>query len=55
MDFAEQVLKLIESEPLRREHGARGRTRIEETLNWEIAKHQLLAAYVKALGAAGSL
>jgi glycosyltransferase involved in cell wall biosynthesis len=51
VDFAEQVLKLIESEPLRHEHGALGRRRIEEHLNWENAKHQLLAAYRTALGA----
>ncbi|MBI4165358.1 MAG: glycosyltransferase family 4 protein [Acidobacteria bacterium] len=52
IDFAEQVLKLIDSEPLRRELGARGRKRIEETLNWKNAKRQLLAAYQTALGAA---
>lgn len=51
IDFAEQVLKLIESEPLRREHGARGRKRIDESLNWENAKRQLLASYQTALGA----
>lgn len=52
VDFAEQVLKLIDSEPLRREVGARGRKRIEETLSWENAKSQLLAAYRAALGGA---
>ena len=52
VDFAEQVLKLIESEPLRRELAARGRKRIEESLNWENARRQLLAAYQTALGAA---
>ncbi len=36
-DFAEQVLKLLDSESLRRELGATGRKRIEETLNWENA------------------
>jgi glycosyltransferase involved in cell wall biosynthesis len=52
IDFAEQVLKLIDSEPLRREQGARGRKRIEESLNWESARRQLLAAYRTALGPA---
>lgn len=51
VDFAEQVLKLTDSEELRRELGARGRKRIEETLNWDNAKRQLLAAYQTALGA----
>ncbi len=52
VDFAEHVLKLIDSEPLRHEVGARGRKRIEETLSWESAKRQLLAAYRTALGSA---
>ena len=52
VDFAELVLKLIDSEPLRDELGARGRKRIEESLNWENAKRQLLAAYQTALGSA---
>jgi len=49
IDFAEQILKLLDSEPLRRELGVRGRRRIEENLNWEIEKKALLAAYEKAL------
>jgi len=53
-DFAEQVLKLLDSEALRRELGARGRKRIEGTLSWENAKRQLLAAYRTALGGAAA-
>ncbi len=45
VDFAEQILKLLESEPLRRQLGEIGRQRIEEKLNWEIEKQALLAAY----------
>jgi glycosyltransferase involved in cell wall biosynthesis len=48
-DFAAQIEKLLDSEPLRRELGARGRQRIEEKLNWEIEKQSLLAAYQLAL------
>jgi len=49
IDFAAQILKLLESEALRRELGARGRKRIEENLNWDIEKKALLAAYEAAL------
>ena len=48
-DFAEQILKLLDSESLRRQLGERGRQRIEEELNWEIEKKSLLAAYEAAL------
>lgn len=48
-DFAEQIQKLLESEPLRRELGERGRKRIEENLNWAREKESLLAAYEAAL------
>jgi glycosyltransferase involved in cell wall biosynthesis len=51
VDFAEQILKLLDSESLRRELGARARQRIEESLNWEIEKRALLAAYEAALEA----
>jgi glycosyltransferase involved in cell wall biosynthesis len=44
-DFAEQVLKLLDSDTLRRELGERGRRRIEERLNWETEKKSLLDAY----------
>lgn len=48
-DFAAQILKLLDSESLRRELGARGRKRIEESLNWESEKPALLAAFQLAL------
>jgi glycosyltransferase involved in cell wall biosynthesis len=48
-DFAAQVMQLLDSESLRRELGARGRRRIEETLNWGREKTALLEAYKKAL------
>jgi len=49
IDFAGQILNLLDSEPLRRELGARGRKRIEEELNWDMEKKALLAAYEAAL------
>jgi len=49
LDFAEQILKLLDSEPLRRQLGELGRQRIEKELNWEIEKKSLLAAYENAL------
>lgn len=49
-EFARQMLKLLDSEELRRTLGARGRKRIEESLNWEVEKHELLKAYETALG-----
>src|SRR2546425_1106115 len=44
-DFAEQVLKLLDSDTLRRDLGERGRKRIEERLNWETERKSLLEAY----------
>ncbi len=49
VDFAAQILKLLDSESLRRELGARGRKRIEGGLNWESERKSLLAAYEAAL------
>lgn len=49
-DFARQIVKLLDSEALRRDLGARGRRRIEESLNWETEKRALLEAYSTALG-----
>jgi glycosyltransferase involved in cell wall biosynthesis len=49
-DFADQILKLLDSESLRRQLGARGRQRIEEKLNWEAEKECLLLAYGATLG-----
>jgi glycosyltransferase involved in cell wall biosynthesis len=48
-DFAEKIQTLLDSEPLRRELGERGRRRIEESLNWESEKKALLSAYELAL------
>jgi glycosyltransferase involved in cell wall biosynthesis len=48
-DFAEKIIRLLDSEELRRQLGERGRRRIEENLNWEAEKKMLLAAYRKAL------
>ena len=47
-DFAEKIQALLESKSLRDELGQRGRRRIEESLNWEIEKKSLLAAYETA-------
>jgi glycosyltransferase involved in cell wall biosynthesis len=49
-DFARAILKILDSESLRRELGACGRRRIEESLNWENEKRSLLEAYATALG-----
>ena len=49
-DFARQILRLLESESLRAELSARARKRIEESLNWENEKRELLQAYATALG-----
>jgi glycosyltransferase involved in cell wall biosynthesis len=49
VDFAEQILKLLDSESLRNQLGEIGRKRIEELLNWEIEKKSLLRAYEAAL------
>ncbi len=48
-DFAHQMLALLDSEELRRTLGARARKRIEEKLNWDIEKSELLKAYETAL------
>jgi len=49
LDFAEQILKLLDSESLRRQLGEIGRKRIQENLNWESEKKALLAAYEAVL------
>ena len=51
-DFAAKVLELLDSKPLRRDLGRRGRRRIEKSLNWEHEKVALLDAYRAALGPA---
>jgi glycosyltransferase involved in cell wall biosynthesis len=49
VDFAAQIIKLLDSEPLRRQLGEMGHKRIVEKLNWEIQKRALLDAYDTAL------
>ena len=49
-DFARQILRILDSESLRRELGACGQRRIEESLNWDSEKRSLLEAYATALG-----
>ncbi len=48
-DFAEKVNQLLECSELRQELGNAGRKRIEEGLNWETEKENLLKAYRAAL------
>lgn len=48
-DFARQILRLLDDDPLRQRLGALGRRRIEEKLNWANETKQLLAAYDAAL------
>lgn len=49
IDFAEKVIQLLDSKPLRCELGAHGRKRIEEKINWRADRQALLAAYELAL------
>jgi glycosyltransferase involved in cell wall biosynthesis len=49
VDFASQILKLLNCSELRARLGACGRQRIEEGLNWEVEKTVLLRAYSRAL------
>lgn len=48
-EFAEQVARLLDDEGLREQLGSLGRRRIEEQLNWNIEKKELLRAYECAL------
>lgn len=48
-DFACQITNLLNSEQLRKKLGDRGRKRIEDSLNWNIEKQELLRAYRVAL------
>jgi glycosyltransferase involved in cell wall biosynthesis len=49
VDFAKQVTTLLDCSELRRQLGAFGRKRIEESLNWETEKKSLISAYDTAL------
>ena len=48
-DFAARIAELLDSESLRKELGECGRRRIEERLNWEVEREELLRAYRTAL------
>lgn len=51
IDFANQLNRLLNSGELRRQLGACGRKRIEESLNWQTEQNTLLQAYSTALQA----
>jgi glycosyltransferase involved in cell wall biosynthesis len=51
IDFANQVSRLLDSADLRKQLGARGRKRIEDSMNWDAEKITLLQAYSAALQA----
>ncbi len=48
VDFANKISELLNSEPLRRELGARGKERIDGGLNWSVDSQVLLKAYEMA-------
>ncbi|MFZ0277487.1 MAG: glycosyltransferase family 4 protein [Candidatus Sulfotelmatobacter sp.] len=50
IDFANQIIKLLNSKELREQLGEQGRRRIEETMNWDVEKTSLIRAYDTALG-----
>jgi glycosyltransferase involved in cell wall biosynthesis len=49
VDFANQIIRLLDSRELRRRLGDCGRKRIEEQLNWETEKTSLIRAYEATL------
>jgi glycosyltransferase involved in cell wall biosynthesis len=49
IDFANQIISLLDCRELREKLGACGRKRIEESLNWELEKATLLQAYSAVL------
>jgi glycosyltransferase involved in cell wall biosynthesis len=51
VELAKQIIRLLDSSELRQQLGASGRKRIEEGLNWETEKMNLLRAYSAALEA----
>ena len=48
-EFAAQITRLLDSERLRKQLGNRGRQRIQQELNWDMEKQELLRAYQAAL------
>ncbi len=49
VDFAKQIIRLLDSGELRWQLGTCGRKRVEEGLNWEAEKSTLIRAYQAAL------
>jgi glycosyltransferase involved in cell wall biosynthesis len=49
VDFANQIIRLLDSRELRLQLGACGRKRVEEGLNWETEKTTLIRAYQTVL------
>jgi glycosyltransferase involved in cell wall biosynthesis len=49
VDFANQIIRLLNDRELREELGENGRKRIEEKLNWAVEKISLIQAYDVAL------
>lgn len=49
VELAKQIIRLLDSSELRQQLGASGRKRIEDGLNWETEKMNLLRAYSAAL------
>jgi glycosyltransferase involved in cell wall biosynthesis len=54
IDFAHQVIRLLDSPELRQTLGTCGRKRIEESMNWGLEKGLLLQAYRTALQPSGA-
>jgi glycosyltransferase involved in cell wall biosynthesis len=48
-DFAGQIMRLLDSDQLRRTMGETGRRRIQEKLNWKVESAELLRAYETVL------
>ena len=49
IDFAGQIARLLDSEALRRQLGECGRRRVEQHLNWDVERQELLSAYKAVL------
>lgn len=49
VEFAENILKLLDSPELREKIGAEGRRRMEDKLEWRHQAPKLLEAYERAL------
>jgi glycosyltransferase involved in cell wall biosynthesis len=49
VDFAHQIMRLLNCEQLRRELGTCGRRRVEDCLNWQVEQSTLIEAYETAL------